>query len=270
MACSEPNCNSACKCNQCCPPTSIPTPPTPPTCEGTQCDEVYDGACVNYTGAAIPCIGIQPGASLNTVIQLLANQVCDCCDKPKCKNPLEFIFEYYTQVVNRLDLDNEKLTFEGVLYGILSNGLVLPSCGLCCPDSEIWGFGETEAFYNVYNVVDPQYNIGINSNTNYTNCLLEIVKVKEPGIAPPVSLYDTSNVQEYGSLLANTQLCTILDFCQSYISPDPYVAQSLFNQLKYNGIFISCIGNNGEMFIGNANAFLNYYNSTTRCCNNGV
>lgn len=270
MGCPDSNCNPNCSCNQCCPPTSIPTPPTPPTCEGTECVELYDSACIRYTGAAIPCIGIQTGNSLNTIIQLFANQICDCCDKPTCKNPLEFIFEYVTELINRISPNYVKYPPDIVLDIILANGLIFPSCGLCCPDTEIWGFSDTVLMNTIYSLVDPQYNIGINTNTNYNSCLLEIEGVPQIGITPPVSLYDTSNLAEYGAILGNTQLCTILDFCQQYIAPDQLIAQSLFDRLKQNGIFIACIGNNGEMFIGNANAFTNYYNSTTRCCTYGV
>jgi uncharacterized repeat protein (TIGR01451 family) len=79
MACTDPNCNSACNCNQCCPPTPPPVPPTPPSCEGTDCVELYDGNCVIYTGTDLNCIGIQTNDNINTIVQLLATRICDCC-----------------------------------------------------------------------------------------------------------------------------------------------------------------------------------------------
>ena len=79
MACTDPNCNSACNCNQCCPPTPPPVPPTPPSCEGTKCVEIYDGNCVIYTGTDLNCIGIQTNDNINTIVQLLAARICDCC-----------------------------------------------------------------------------------------------------------------------------------------------------------------------------------------------
>jgi uncharacterized repeat protein (TIGR01451 family) len=79
MACTNPNCNSACNCNQCCPPTPPPVPPTPPSCEGTDCVEIYDGNCVIYTGTDLKCIGIHTNDNINTIVQLLAARICDCC-----------------------------------------------------------------------------------------------------------------------------------------------------------------------------------------------
>lgn len=79
MSCTNPNCNPGCSCNNCCPPVVPPTPPTPPICEGTDCTELYDGACVNYTGPNITCLNILSNTSLNSIIQILAQNICDCC-----------------------------------------------------------------------------------------------------------------------------------------------------------------------------------------------
>ena len=79
MSCTNPNCNSGCGCSSCCPPVTPPTPPTPPTCVGTSCDEIYNGACVDYTGTAIPCLGVLPNTTLNAVIQAMAAKLCACC-----------------------------------------------------------------------------------------------------------------------------------------------------------------------------------------------
>lgn len=79
MSCTNPNCNPGCGCNDCCPPVPPPVPPTPPECEGTDCVEIYDGNCVIYTGPNIPCIGIETNNNINTIIQLLAARICDCC-----------------------------------------------------------------------------------------------------------------------------------------------------------------------------------------------
>ena len=79
MACTDPNCNQACNCSQCCPPTPPPTPPTPPTCDGEDCVEIYDSSCVNYTGPAIPCLGIASGTNLTVVIQNMAARLCIDC-----------------------------------------------------------------------------------------------------------------------------------------------------------------------------------------------
>jgi hypothetical protein len=79
MACIDPNCNTGCSCNNCCPPTPpIPTP-TPPSCIGTECTELYNSSCVNYTGVAIPCLNITTGMNLTAVIQNMANKLCINC-----------------------------------------------------------------------------------------------------------------------------------------------------------------------------------------------
>lgn len=79
MSCTNPNCNPGCGCNSCCPPVPPPVPPTPPICIGEDCVEIYDGNCVIYTGPDIPCIGIETNNNINTIIQLLAARICDCC-----------------------------------------------------------------------------------------------------------------------------------------------------------------------------------------------
>lgn len=79
MSCTNTNCNSGCGCSSCCPPVTPPTPPTPPTCVGTPCTEFYNGACVDYTGIAIPCLGVLPNTTLNAVIQAMATKLCACC-----------------------------------------------------------------------------------------------------------------------------------------------------------------------------------------------
>ena len=79
MSCTNPNCTPACNCSQCCPPTPPPIPPTPPICIGEDCVEIYDAACVIYTGPDISCVNVQTNDNLNTIIQLLATKICDCC-----------------------------------------------------------------------------------------------------------------------------------------------------------------------------------------------
>lgn len=70
--------------NQYCNPCNEPEPcvpaPPPPDCVGEPCEEIVLDTCVRYTGPAIPCLGILTGASLNQVIQIIAERLCDCCD----------------------------------------------------------------------------------------------------------------------------------------------------------------------------------------------
>ena len=70
--------------NQYCKPCNEPEPcievPAPPDCIGEPCDEIVLDTCVRYTGPAIPCLGIETGANINEIIQIIAARLCDCCD----------------------------------------------------------------------------------------------------------------------------------------------------------------------------------------------
>lgn len=70
--------------NQYCKPCNDPEPcievPAPPDCIGEPCDEIVLDTCVRYTGPAIPCLGIETGANINEIVQIIAARLCDCCD----------------------------------------------------------------------------------------------------------------------------------------------------------------------------------------------
>ena len=42
----------------------------PPVCAGSQCEEIYPGTCVVYSGPNISCLGITNGMSLNDIVQV--------------------------------------------------------------------------------------------------------------------------------------------------------------------------------------------------------
>jgi hypothetical protein len=67
-------------CNPCTPECPEVLIPAPPDCEGEPCEEIVQGECVRYTGPAIPCLSITQGESLNSVIQKIAAQLCECCE----------------------------------------------------------------------------------------------------------------------------------------------------------------------------------------------
>lgn len=67
-------------CHQCEPELPPIEVPPPPVCEGEECEEIYTGNCVKYTGPAIPCLSITTNESLNSVIAKLAARVCSCCN----------------------------------------------------------------------------------------------------------------------------------------------------------------------------------------------
>ena len=81
MSCQEPI-DPECPCGKC-PEVEIPfTPPDPPECDGTECVEIYDGACVKYTGPDLTCAGITTGMTLNTLVETFAGLLCACNQIP--------------------------------------------------------------------------------------------------------------------------------------------------------------------------------------------
>ena len=254
MSCTNSNCNQGCNCSNCCPPITPPTPPVPPTCVGTNCAEIYDGACIDYTGPAIPCFGITSGFSLNTVVQLFANKICECCTKPKCKNPLEFYFDFITEQQNNLP----NISPATILSYQSGNGLILPTCELCCPDNSIWAIGNNTVKSSILNLINQPYHIGVNNNIGFNDC-----KKKFDNI-PLYAELIVSGINEIGSILGNTQLCTVFDFVQQYNTVFPVKAFDVLDNILTNGLVVSCIGTNGEIFIGDATAFANYYNSIVK------
>ncbi len=67
-------------CHQCDPELPPIEVPPPPVCEGEECEEIYTGNCVKYTGPAIPCLSITTNESLNSVIAKIAARLCSCCN----------------------------------------------------------------------------------------------------------------------------------------------------------------------------------------------
>ncbi len=67
-------------CHQCDPELPPIEVPPPPVCVGEECQEIYPGTCVKYTGPAISCLNIAANESLNSVIQKIAARLCSCCN----------------------------------------------------------------------------------------------------------------------------------------------------------------------------------------------
>jgi len=84
MSCSQTNKGCGCEDKAL---RTIPTYPCPPdaNCPNpSTCDEYYDVACVNFTGAGILELGITPGMSLREYYQRLAIATVN----PTCIDPL--------------------------------------------------------------------------------------------------------------------------------------------------------------------------------------
>ena len=113
MACIDPNCNTGCSCNNCCPPTPpIPTP-TPPACVGTDCTELYDSSCITYTGVAIPCLEITQGMNLTTVIQNMAAKLCETCVPQPPPILTKVIFSQCDETLTSIDEPVEAIPVAG-------------------------------------------------------------------------------------------------------------------------------------------------------------
>ena len=73
MSC--PDCQST-PCANGCITTTTTLAPTPPSCNGNECVELYYGNCVQYTGPSIQCLGITNGMSMNALVEAFADALC--------------------------------------------------------------------------------------------------------------------------------------------------------------------------------------------------
>jgi hypothetical protein len=87
--------------NQYCNPCKEPEPcvpaPPPPDCVGEPCEEIVLDTCVRYTGPAIPCLGIETGVSLNSILQIIAEKLCDCCDGTPPPAPVDCVVSEWSE-----------------------------------------------------------------------------------------------------------------------------------------------------------------------------
>lgn len=67
-------------CHRCEPELPPIEVPLPPVCDGEDCEEIYPGTCVKYTGPAIPCLNIAQNEDLNSILVKIANRLCTCCN----------------------------------------------------------------------------------------------------------------------------------------------------------------------------------------------
>ena len=64
-------------CSSCCTTTTTTTTTVP--CTEIICDEVYDSNCVVYNGPNLTCYGIEDGATLTEVLDIIINELTDNC-----------------------------------------------------------------------------------------------------------------------------------------------------------------------------------------------
>ena len=90
-----------------CQQTPAVEQPAPPVCEGEKCVEIYDSACVEYTGAAIPCKQIESGERMTSVI----NKLATCYDEEFVRGLLRMIRDdstlkaLFSQIVCSVDCE---------------------------------------------------------------------------------------------------------------------------------------------------------------------
>lgn len=272
MACTDPNCNTACNCNQCCPPTPPPVPPTPPVCIGTQCEEVYDAACVNYSGPAIECMGITEGLSLNNIIQLFAAKLCDCCSTVKCINPIEYFFTRVAFWYNIKKVESPTYTVEEA-YNIITKdgGLTLKKCDYCCPDGSFYGLvlnnpEKLAVLSNINNnVLIPISEPCTNCQTNYNECATTFLTLFDPTLngsaVPPIT---SLNISEFAGFNGESGLCTLNTVLPNLFTYNEMT--SLMQGIKKEGFIITCDSENGNLYMGSIGGYGDYVCNMSNQC----
>lgn len=222
-------------CNTCNPAIPPPCVEPPPVCEGTQCEEIYPGTCVVYSGPDISCLGITNGMSLNDIIQIIGEQLCSESSENGCINPVYWLLNY---AKNIYDIHVEKElnpNILGILTTLINNGIYTSSCNICCPDWQ-WYIISTKSNVDAIRIAissdGPQTNSGI---TNFDSCmtLLEARNINIP------NEFINSTGIEWGSIQGQTTLCLFNEIFDS----NTFSGQTLFGILdlviKF-GLTIEC------------------------------
>lgn len=193
-------------CNTCNPAIPLPCVEPPPVCEGSECEEIYPGTCVVYSGPDISCLGITNGMSLNDIIQIIGEQLCS--EDHGCINPVYWLLNY---AKNIYDIHVEKELNPDILEileTLIENGIYIPSCNICCPDWQWYIISAHSMVSRIRTAISsngPQTNSGI---TNFDSCmtLLEARNVNIPNRFinfPSLSASGT----EWGSIQGQTTMC---------------------------------------------------------------
>jgi hypothetical protein len=258
MSCTNPNCNEGCGCNNCCPPVTPPTPPVPPTCTGTECEELYDGACVQYTGPSITCLGITTNTSLNSVIQAMANKLCECCKTPKCTNPItrfvDLVFDIYYSITNA----GRTTTFDDIFLSLINPGYIIKKCEYCCPDGQAYMFTIKDDGSQILNALKEL--LGTGSEQVIQNCVNCESDFTVSGTAL-AALQDTrpftvNDITEYGGFNSSSGLSILTNSLKNY--PEALITEFLSYFITNEALIIACNTETGDLFIGNLSAFTTY------------
>lgn len=257
MACPNENCVPNCSCNNCCPPVNPPTPPPAPSCTGTSCTELYDGNCVLYTGSNITCFGITTNMTFNSIVQAIAQTLCECSGSlPSCTNPLEVFVNRVLQIYNSLESYNPgTYSLYDIAVSVLESGMVFKKCDYCCPDSFFYALTfNSDNYDNLLDIIkniegiDPVTVPCLNCSTNFSTCntsLLALTGTPE----------DYSNTYELGSFNNISGLCYLQDLLTG--QPEEIVARFIA-AISTTGLIVACDINHGDIFIGDFTSYETY------------
>lgn len=258
MSCLNSNCTPGCNCSNCCPPVTPPTPPIPPDCEGTECVELYDGGCVQYTGPAITCFGITPNMNFNTIVNMIASTLCACAKEDKCINPMVLFFERFKLVYDAILANDESVDFTQLFNDYLNSGLIVKKCQYCCSDNLAYAL-----FFNAEGAdTFETYISELNSHEittpcvscweNYTSCGTEFLTLFEPtldgNLIEPLTL---EGIYEFGGFSNQSGLCVLVNIFKDLFTYEQIT--SIVQAMEQDGFLVVCDIASGNIVIGNYN-----------------
>jgi hypothetical protein len=270
MSCTNPNCNAGCGCNNCCPPVTPPTPPTPPTCVGTQCEELYDAACVEYTGPALTCLNVQPNTNLNSIIQTIALNICNCCSKSQCVSPFKLFFERFKAYWDASYAADNTLSFNDLFNTFMVNGLVVKKCQYCCPDSFMYtlaiGRGGNSYVNGVYNSVSgiQHYEIpNVNSWTGFNNAATALIASIDPTCNGDIEDSLTVNdVHEWGGFNNISGIKDLNIIFAELFTKEQITTIICYLNSKGSGLSVVCDSQTGNIVMGATGPVITYMRET--------
>lgn len=247
--------------NESCSPCRNTVPATcvagPPVCQGSQCEEIYPGACVLYSGPNIPCLGITNGMSLNDIVQILGEQLCS---ENCCTNPVYWLLNYAKNIYDIHVAKGLNPDIIEILTTLINNGIYTSSCNICCPDWQWYIISNKSTIGDIRAdiLIDgPVTNGGI---TNFDSCmtLLEVRNINIPNRFINIPSDDLSGT-EWGTIQGQTTLCIFNEIFDS----NTFSGQTLYDILDLIitlGLTIEC--RSGALRILNMDDFLTANNIT--------
>ena len=248
--------NNGCDtCNQAIPPPCVEAPPV---CEGSQCEEIYPGACVVYSGPNISCLGITNGMSLNDIIQAIGEQLCS---ENCCINPVYWLLNY---AKNIYDIHTEKELNPDILEiltTLINNGIFTSSCNICCPDWQWYIISNKGTIGDIRAAINSDGPVTNGGITNFDTCmtLLEARNINMPNRFIDIPSDDLSGT-EWGTIQGQTTLCIFNEIFDS----NTFSGQTLYDILDLIitlGLTIEC--QTGILRILNIDDFLTDNNINT-------